>query len=117
LEVVEQARQTPADQLPDLPERDNDPTQVGLVTNLLTSALASWCASQSLTPALVASNAEVKQIVRARCQGSPLPPESLLMTGWREKFVLPMLLDVLDGKKAVRVGDLKIASPLVQIDT
>jgi len=115
LEVVEQARQTPADQLPALSERDNDPPQVGLVTNLLTVTLASWCMTQSLTPALVASSSDVRQLVRSRLLGAPMPSESTLISGWRATHVLPMLMDVLNGKKAIRVADLKSASPLEQI--
>lgn len=106
LNAVALGRATLPDQLPRQPDRDNDPPQVGLVTNFLLAVLGGWCAGQSLTPGLAATTQDVKLLVRARLQGAPLPEESILTSGWRAEHVLPMLLDVLDGRNTVRIRNL-----------
>ena len=60
---------------------------------------------------LVASTHDVKLLVRARMQKQPLPEESLLTQGWRAEHVLPVLLAVLDGRRAVRIGKLNSEAP------
>jgi ribonuclease D len=60
----------------------------------------------------VTTNADVKLLVRARFARAELPEESALTRGWRAKAILPTLLAVLDGRQAVRVADLRSATPL-----
>ncbi len=54
---------------------------------------------RGLAANLVASNNDVKLLVRARLIGQPLPAESLLTAGWRSSHILPDLLAVLDGRR------------------
>ena len=58
-----------------------------------------------------------KLLVRARLAGAPLPPESVLTTGWRSAHVLPDLLAVLDGQRVVRVADVKAEAPFAPSST
>jgi ribonuclease D len=111
LAAVRRGRDLPPDQWPALPERDNDPPQVGLVTSLLMAVLGDQCARSALTPGLAATTTDVKLLVRARFQGADPPAESGLTRGWRSRAVLPALLAVLDGRQAVRVADVRAAAP------
>jgi ribonuclease D len=111
LRTVEQARDLPPEECPRPAERDQDPPQVGLVAAVLGAALADRCARLRLAPNLVASNTDVKLLVRARLAGTPLPDESLLTRGWRSQHVLPDLLALLDGRRLLRVADLKAEAP------
>ncbi len=111
LAAVRRGRELPNDRLPALPERDNDPPQVGLVTSLLMAVLGDLCARSDLTPGLAATTTDVKLLVRARFQGMEPPAESALTHGWRSRAVLPALLAVLDGRQAVRVADVRAAAP------
>jgi ribonuclease D len=115
--VVEEVRALPAEQLPRLPEREQDPQQVGLVANVLTAVLGDFCARRQLANNLVASNADVKGLVRAKLQGAPPPADSLLAQGWRAEHVLPYLLAVLDGRRAVRVRDIGTEAPFDLVET
>ncbi len=109
--TVVAARALPPEELPAPPERDQDPPQVGLVTNVLTAVLGDFCARNRLAPNLVASTADVKLLVRSRREGAGLPEDSQLTRGWRSEHVLPELLAVLDGRRLVRVADVTAEAP------
>jgi ribonuclease D len=109
--TVAEARELPLEQCPAPAERDQDPPQVALVGNVLGAVLADLCARCRLAPNLVASNADVKLLVRARLAGGPLPAESALTRGWRATHVLPDLLAILDGRRLLRVADVKAEAP------
>ena len=112
LETVGRARTLPPEQLPALAEREQDSPQVGWVTNILMAVLGDFCTRHDMASNLVATNQDVKLLVRSRFQGGPLPAESLLTQGWRAEHVLPELLAVLDGRRCLRVADLGAETPL-----
>lgn len=111
VQAVDRARALPPDQCPDAPERDQDPPQVALVTNLLNAVLGDFCSRQRLAPNLVTSSQDVKLLVRSHMQKKPLPGDVLLGQGWRGSHVLPELRAILEGKQAVRVADLGRTAP------
>jgi hypothetical protein len=53
----------------------------------------------------------VKLLVRARFSNQPLPDDSLLTKGWRAEHILPELLAVLDGKRSLRIANVKAEAP------
>lgn len=112
MQVIEQARAIPHEECPAVAERENDPPQLGLVANVVGAVLGDYCARHSLAANLVASNQDVKLLVRARTQNAPLPPETALTRGWRAQHVLPELLAVLDGERSVKIGNLRADAPL-----
>jgi ribonuclease D len=120
LQTVARARALPPEQCPAVAEREQDPPQVGLVSNVLLAVLGDLCARQQLAPNLVANSHDVKLLVRARLQtaggGDWLPHESLLTHGWRSRFVLPELLDVLEGRRSLRVADPAATAPFQFMD-
>src|SRR5262249_26214037 len=116
VEVVARARALPADQCPAAVEREQDPPQVALITNVLNAVLAGWCSANGLAANRAASSADVRLLVRARLQGQPLPDESLLTRGWRARHVLPELLAVLDGRRGLRVADVTSETPFTFTD-
>ena len=117
LRVVEEARAIPPHEYPALAERDQDPPQVSWVVNILLAVLGNFCISRRLAPNLVASNYDVKVLVRAFFQGAPPPPESLLTRGWRKTHILPELMAILEGKRTLRIADVKAESPLLLEDS
>ena len=112
VEVVQRARALPAEQCPALAERDLDPPQAGLIHNLLSAVLGDFCSRQRLASNLVASNYDIKLLVRAHLQGNPPPAASILSQGWRAAQVLPHLQAILEGRRSVRVADFQSESPL-----
>ncbi|HKI31971.1 MAG TPA: HRDC domain-containing protein [Gemmataceae bacterium] len=116
LQAVEVARALPPEQWPRAAEREQDPPQVGLVANVLQAVLGDFCARHQLAPGLVATSSDVKLLVRARMQGAPPPAESLLTQGWRARHVLPELLAVLEGRRSLRIVNVRADSPFVVED-
>lgn len=110
LDAVDRARQLSPDEYPEETERDRDPHAVALVASLLNVVLADWCGRQELTTPLVATSADVRKLVRAAAQGEP--PDCGLTVGWRKDHVLPVLAEVLAGRRALRVKSLDGDAPL-----
>jgi ribonuclease D len=116
LQIVKAAMALPLDQCPEAFEREQDPGQVPLITNLLTAVLGNFCARHNLAANLVANTQDLKQLVRARLQNLTLPKNSQLTYGWRATHVLPLLLSVLDGRCSIRVTDIDAEAPLAVSD-
>jgi ribonuclease D len=115
VEVVKEARALPAEQCPSPAEREQDPPQLAVVAGVLIAVLGDACARGRLAQGLVASNNDVRDLVRARLAGEPLP-EVPLTQGWRGRHVLPELLAVLEGRRLVRIADPKAEVPLAYLD-
>jgi ribonuclease D len=111
VQAVAEARALPLDQCPPLADREQDPPQHQLVTNVMMAVLGDLCARWRLASNLVANNAEIKLLVRSRQQGTELPPDLLLTKGWRGAHVLPELLAVLDGRRSLYVANVKAENP------
>lgn len=111
LQVLEQARTLPLEGCPAVAEREQDLPQVQLVVNVLMAVLGDLSARQKLASNLVATTTDIKLLVRARLQGADLPVESLLTRGWRREHILPELLDILEGRRSLRVADVRAEAP------
>jgi ribonuclease D len=109
--VVGEARALPPEAWPARAEREQDPPQVQLVTAVLMATLGDWCARHGVAPTLAASTADVRSLVRARQLRQALPDDIPLTAGWRAAHLLPELLAVLDGRRALRVADLGSECP------
>jgi len=112
LETVVQARSLPLDQCPVQAEREQDSPQVGLVSGILQAVLGDLCVRMQLAPNLAATTQDVKALVRARLAGEGPPEESLLTRGWRSQHLLPELQAVLEGRRLVRIADVRADAPL-----
>jgi ribonuclease D len=112
VQAVQRGREVPLEECPAVAERDQDPPQVAMVTSILLAVLGDLCTKQQLAANLVATTQDVKSLVRARLQGNGTPEDSLLALGWRRHHILPDLLAVLEGRRGLRVANLKAEGPL-----
>jgi ribonuclease D len=115
VQAVVQARELPLEECPAAMERDQDPPQVLLTAGILTAVLGDMCARLRLAPNLVASNQDVKRLVRARFLGAALPTDLPLTQGWRGAAILPELVSVLDGRRLVRIADVTAPAPFAYV--
>jgi len=111
LEAVQLALQTPEPQLPSN-ERREDPPQVAVLTKLLSVASNGLAAEYDVDPALMATTADLQELVRWYLdkENNHRPP---LLEGWRGEILAEPLLGFLEGNRCVRVGNVRRPNPLV----
>jgi len=105
LAAVEAARAVPDDQLPELAPRHDDAPGASTVANLMAAALAQCCLENKVAGSLVANTSDLKRLIRWRLDGCPEGRRPSLAEGWRGELCGRLLLDVLDGRRALRVVD------------
>lgn len=110
-EAIERARKLPMEALPRVEEREQDRPQVSLIVNLLAAIVNDFCSREKLAIGLTATTSDLKDLVRAKMRNEAVSETNLLMNGWRKDHVLPMLHDVLDGKRTVRIANVNAESP------
>jgi ribonuclease D len=103
LAILDRARAIADDQLPELPARLEEPPGLATVTNLLAAALAQCCAQNQLAGSLVANVADLKHLVRWHLDGRDDSHRPALLQGWRNELCGRLLMDVLEGRVALRV--------------
>lgn len=110
--LLEKVREMPLEQCPIVTERDIDPPQVTLAVSVLMAVLTDYCNRNALAPNLVASNQDIKTLVRAFHQGVDMNEVSIPLTrSWRREVVLPHLQSVLEGRCWLRLADLQKETP------
>jgi ribonuclease D len=116
IDTVQRALALPPETWPPLAEREQEPPQFNWLVNLVVAVLGDWSARNHLAANLVAANADVKALVKAFRQRQPPPDDSLLAHGWRAVHVLPELLAVLQGKRALYVHKATADAPFGFLD-
>jgi ribonuclease D len=111
VQAVERARALAIEACPRLAERDRDPPQLALVVGVLNAFLADFAARNELAASIIASSHDMRELVRARMQCAELPQGSIWQSGWRAAHVLPEVLAILDGRRAIRIADLAAETP------
>lgn len=105
LDALEEARSVPEEQLPELSSRYDEPPGLSTVANLLSAALTQCCAQHQIAGSLVGNVADVKHLIRCHLEGSSESQPPALLQGWRAELCGGLLLDVLEGRVALRVAD------------
>jgi ribonuclease D len=110
LAAVNAALELPESHLPGHIRRD-DPPQVGVLTKLLSVATNGLAAQHQVDPALLATTADLQELVRWK-----LDPDgqggAVLLEGWRGEILREPLMGILEGRRCVRVGDVAEDNPL-----
>jgi len=102
---VAQAQAVPPDQLPEPTERHDDGPGVTMTVNLLAAALANCCAQKKVASSLVGTTNDLKELIRWNLQERPESARPALASGWRDGVCGGVLLDVLSGRRTLRVTD------------
>ena len=103
LAILEEARLVQEDQLPELALRHEEPPGLSTITNLLSAALAQCCAQNQIAASMVSNVADLKELVSWYIEGRDETRRPALLQGWRNAFCGQLLLDVLEGRFALRV--------------
>ena len=110
--AVERALALPPSEYPESLRRD-DPPQVAVLGQLLSVAANSLAEEHEVDPALLATSSDLQDLVRWKLGLLPQDPEPPVLQGWRGEILGHSLLELLEGKRTLRVGDLGRRYPLV----
>ncbi|MGO9463076.1 MAG: ribonuclease D [Isosphaeraceae bacterium] len=105
LAILDRARSAPDETLPEHFSRPEEPPGVAMVGSLLSAALAQCCAQNQVAAPLVANATDLRHLVRWHLEGRDEARRPLLLQGWRHTFCGQLLLDILDGRLALRVAE------------
>ncbi|MFO0938167.1 MAG: ribonuclease D [Gemmataceae bacterium] len=112
LHAIRHAAASPPETWPEMQEREYDAPNLAILTQLLNVVISDFSSRERVAGNLIATQSDLKAVIRSRQTGQPLPDDCSLGRGWRSEAVLPHLLAVLNGSLAVRVVDPKSDSPL-----
>jgi ribonuclease D len=112
LATLEAVRTVAEDQLPELAARPEEPPGISTVSSLLAAALAQCCAQNQVAGSLVANVADLKGLIRWFIEGPGGTQLPALLHGWRGEICGQLLLDVLEGRTALRVADPRSEFPV-----
>lgn len=111
VEVVNTAMTMPIEDCPIVMGREQDTQNLTMLATLLNIALVEHCSQRKLASNLVATMQDLKNLIRARLSGNMIQ-ESGLMTGWRNREIVPFLRSILDGERVIRVVNPKSVNPI-----
>ena len=117
LDVLSDARATPEDQLPEPPGRHDDRPGLAMVVSLLAATLSQSCAQGKVAVALAGGANDLKDMVRWYIDGQPAEHTPSFLQGWRAEVCGRTLLDVLSGRRAVRIIDPEADVPIALAPT
>ena len=114
VDIVNAVRLAQSLQESELPSNDrrDDPPQVAVLAKLLSVASNGLAAESDVDPALLATTADLQACVRWFLAPQENPKPAVLQ-GWRGEILSEPLLGFLEGRRVVRVGNVKRANPLV----
>jgi ribonuclease D len=105
LAILNRASNVPESELPEHASRPEEPPGVAMVGSLLSAALAQHCAQNQVAASLVANATDLRHLVRWHLEGRDDAHRPALLHGWRRSFCGQLLLEILDGRLALRVID------------
>lgn len=103
LDAIKKGLDLPADQIPDLPEFDGYSTGKG-VEELLAAYIQIRSEELKIEPSVLAHRKRIHDFVKCFEQQENLD-EHFLMQGWRKEYVGDLLKSILDGTKAMVIGE------------
>jgi ribonuclease D len=105
LVIIAEARAIPEDQLPAHGARHDDGPGLSMVVSLLNATLGQCCAEMRLAAPLVGTSGDLRELVRWHASGRDQAERPALLEGWRGAACGRVLLDVLSGRRALRIVD------------
>jgi ribonuclease D len=117
LAIIADAKAAPAEDLPEPFERHDEGPGLAMVINLLSATLTRCCAQARVASSLVGSQADLKDLVRWYVDGFGEEYRPDLARGWRGEVCGQALLDVVSGRRSLRIVDPTAAVPVALDNT
>ena len=84
-----------------------------MLGQFLATAIAGICRKEQIAPALVGTASDMRDLLAFKLGYHDEERQPLLASGWRAQMVGPLVDDLLSGKAALRIGDVRAHDPLV----
>ena len=112
-EAIARGLELPDEECPGGERHRTPPPQLAMLGQFLAPAVAGMCRQMHLAPALVGTSSDMRDLLSYKLgyYDDERPP--LLATGWRSQVVGSLVDDLLAGRAALRIGDIKSHDPLV----
>jgi ribonuclease D len=105
VKLLGEARVIPEESLPARAERIDESRGSSMVVNLLMAVLHRCCNEQAVSVALAGSTSDLRALLHWYTLGSPEAETPALATGWRREVCGNVLLDVIGGRRSLRILD------------
>ena len=112
-EAIARGLACPEEDLPGGERHRAPPSQLAVLGQFLATAIAGICRKQKISPALVGTAADMRDLLAFKLGYHEEERAPLLASGWRADFVGSLVDDLLSGKAALRIGDVHAHDPLV----
>lgn len=99
------AQAVPDHQLPEHGERHEEGPGLTMMVNLLSATLAHCCSQKKIAVGMVGTASDLKEMIRWDALKRPESHRPHLASGWRDGVCGETLLDVLAGRRSLRVID------------
>jgi len=89
------------------------PPQLAMLGQFMATAVAGLCRQLKLAPALVGTASDMRDLLAWKLGYGDADRTPALARGWRAQVVGSLVDDLLEGRAALRIGDIRSAEPLV----
>ena len=93
--------------------RRDDPPQLMVLAQILSVVSNGLAAGNRVDPQLLATASDLQDVVRWRLSSAPGSGEPVAFQGWRGEILREPLLGILEGRRTLKIGDLRSPNPLV----
>lgn len=105
LQVIAEAQEVPAEDLPEAAGRHDDLPGMAMVVSLLSATLSQAAAQGKVAVGLIGGSSDLKELVRWYLEGQDPVKSPDFLKGWRQEVCGQTLLDVLSGRRGLRIVD------------
>lgn len=112
-EAIERGLSLPEEELPGGERHRAPPPQLTVLGQFLATAIAGICRKEQIAPSLVGTASDMRDLLAFKLGYHDEERQPLLASGWRAQMVGPLVDDLLSGKAALRIGDVRAHDPLV----
>jgi len=112
-DAVQRGLDCPEEDLPGGERHRPPPQQLAMLGQFLATAVAGLCRQLKLAPALVGTSSDMRDLLAWKLGYGDPDRTPALAAGWRAQVVGGLVEDLLAGKAALRIGDIRSGEPLV----
>jgi ribonuclease D len=112
-EAIARGLDCPDDELPGGQRHRAPPPQLAMLGQFMATAVAGLCRQEQLAPALVGTSSDMRDLLGWKLGYGDPDRTPALATGWRAEVVGTLVDDLLAGRAALRIGDIRSPEPLV----